>query len=286
MAEAVLAVLAGLPAKVAAGAINVRTETLTEAIEAYQAAGYRALEARTTDHGWYSIRAQFADWNTAEQAAATDLGPRLDHLQDRKLIGEWWFIRKPPCWRLRLRPLGNLVPEAKAFRAKAPIQGHNTVDVGLHNQGEPISSAAFRTGGAMDVVAVANQVMPYVMSAIAAYGTAVLTKTQDLAADESVNLGKRLLERFTKRDESRAQIEAAVQDVAEVPDDEDFPAALRVQLKKALAVDPVLAEDVVQLLGSAPAPSVSQSVAGSRIGGDNIQIGQARDVHIGRRSET
>ncbi|MGW2155412.1 hypothetical protein [Nonomuraea sp. NPDC001699] len=138
----------------------------------------------------------------------------------------------------------------------------------------------------MDVVAVANQVMPYVMSAIAAYGTAVLTKTQDLAADESVNLGKRLLERFTKRDESRAQIEAAVQDVAEVPDDEDFPAALRVQLKKALAVDPVLAEDVVQLLGSAPTPSVSQSVAGSRIGGDNIQIGQARDVHIGRRSET
>ncbi|MFI6300177.1 thiopeptide-type bacteriocin biosynthesis protein [Nonomuraea sp. NPDC050790] len=109
-----LAVLAGTPAKVAADAINTRAETLTDAIEAYQAAGNQALEARTADHGWYSIRAQFASWNTAEQAAVTDLGPRLDHLQDRKLISEWWFIRKHPCWRLRLRPLGDLVPEAKA----------------------------------------------------------------------------------------------------------------------------------------------------------------------------
>ncbi|MGW0802829.1 thiopeptide-type bacteriocin biosynthesis protein [Nonomuraea sp. NPDC002799] len=114
MADAVLAVLAGTPAKVAAAAINTRTETLIDAIEAYQAAGYQALKARTADHGWYSIRAQFADWDTAEQAAINDLGPRLDHLQDRKLIGEWWFIRKHPCWRLRLRPFGALVPETKA----------------------------------------------------------------------------------------------------------------------------------------------------------------------------
>ncbi|MEU8356300.1 thiopeptide-type bacteriocin biosynthesis protein [Nonomuraea sp. NPDC048882] len=114
LAEAVLAVLAGTPAKVAAAAINTRAEILNDAVEAYQAAGYQALEARTADHGWYSIRTQFAGWNTAEQAAVTDLGPRLNHLQERKLIGEWWFIRKHPCWRLRLRPLSGLVPEAKA----------------------------------------------------------------------------------------------------------------------------------------------------------------------------
>ncbi|MEU6720199.1 thiopeptide-type bacteriocin biosynthesis protein [Nonomuraea sp. NPDC046802] len=114
MAEAVLAVLSGTPAEVAAAAINARAETLAEAVEAFQTAGYQALEARTADHGWYSVRVQFADWESAEQAAVADLGPRLDRLCDRKMISEWWFIRKHPCWRLRLRPLGELVPEVKA----------------------------------------------------------------------------------------------------------------------------------------------------------------------------
>ncbi|MEV6153982.1 thiopeptide-type bacteriocin biosynthesis protein [Nonomuraea sp. NPDC052129] len=72
------------------------------------------MEARTADHGWYSIRVQFAEWESAEQAAVTHLSPRLDRLCERKLISEWWFIRKHPCWRLRLRPLGGLVPEVKA----------------------------------------------------------------------------------------------------------------------------------------------------------------------------
>ncbi|MEU8316973.1 hypothetical protein AB0C33_01280 [Nonomuraea sp. NPDC048881] len=140
----------------------------------------------------------------------------------------------------------------------------------------------------MDIVTVANQVMPYITAAIGAYGAAVLTKTQDLAADESVNLGRRLLQRFLGREESRDRIEAAVQEVVETPDDEDSRAALRGQLKKALTADPRLAEDVVALLRAIPESAIaanngSQIVSGSSISGDNIQIGSARDVDIHRR---
>ncbi|UBU16442.1 thiopeptide-type bacteriocin biosynthesis protein [Nonomuraea gerenzanensis] len=112
MADAVLAVLSGTPTDVAAAAINTRPETLADAVETYQTAGYHALETGVADHGWYSIRIQFPDWEGAEQAAVTDLGPRLDRLQD--LISEWWFIRKHPCWRLRLRPRSGQVSEVKA----------------------------------------------------------------------------------------------------------------------------------------------------------------------------
>ncbi|MEU4511439.1 hypothetical protein AB0G05_18265 [Nonomuraea wenchangensis] len=140
----------------------------------------------------------------------------------------------------------------------------------------------------MDVVTLANQVMPYITAAIGAYGGAVLTKAQDLAADESVNLGRRLLGRFLGREESRERIESAVQDVVETPEDEDLHAALRGQLKKALAADPQLLGDITELLRTAPPAAVagnlgSQIVSGSSISGDNIQIGQARDVDIRRR---
>ncbi|MFF4416404.1 hypothetical protein ACFYY8_28110 [Streptosporangium sp. NPDC001559] len=140
----------------------------------------------------------------------------------------------------------------------------------------------------MNVADLANQVTPYVVAAIGAYGGAVLAKTQDLAADESVNLGRRLLRRFVKREESRDRIESAVQDLADEPEDEDALAALRGQLKRALAADPELAGDVARLLGaaSASAPVVNsggQVVSGSSISGDNVQIGSARDVNLHRR---
>ncbi|MER7212307.1 hypothetical protein ABT340_35065 [Streptosporangium sp. NPDC000239] len=140
----------------------------------------------------------------------------------------------------------------------------------------------------MNVADLANQVTPYVVAAIGAYGGAVLAKTQDLAADESVNLGRRLLRRFVKREESRDRIESAVQDLAGEPEDEDALAALRGQLKRALAADPELAGDVAELLraASASTPVVNnggQVVAGSSISGDNVQIGSARDVNLHRR---
>ncbi|WP_433513666.1 thiopeptide-type bacteriocin biosynthesis protein [Nonomuraea sp. CA-143628] len=114
LADAVLAVLTDTPVEVAAAALNMRVEDLADAVESYQTAGYRALEDRVADHGWYHLRLHFPDWETAEQAAATALGPSLDHLHDIGLINAWWFIRKHPAWRLRLRPAGGVTPEVRS----------------------------------------------------------------------------------------------------------------------------------------------------------------------------
>ncbi|WP_103343784.1 thiopeptide-type bacteriocin biosynthesis protein [Amycolatopsis sp. CA-126428] len=98
---AVLAVLADAdPADVAARHALGRVD-LDDAVRTYQAAGVAALERRAED-AWYQVRVQFADWSAAETVGATMLGPALDDLRARQAMAGWWFLRKHPCWRLRL----------------------------------------------------------------------------------------------------------------------------------------------------------------------------------------
>ncbi|GAA5046661.1 hypothetical protein GCM10023259_020750 [Thermocatellispora tengchongensis] len=107
IAAAVLTVLSGTQVAAAAAEVGIPAAHLADAVEAYRAAGYRALEDRAAESGWYHVRVEFPDWKTAERTAAVILGPRLEVLQDRGLVEAWWFIRKYPCWRLRLRPINN-----------------------------------------------------------------------------------------------------------------------------------------------------------------------------------
>ncbi|SEF38107.1 thiopeptide-type bacteriocin biosynthesis domain-containing protein [Amycolatopsis pretoriensis] len=98
---AVLAVLAGAdPADVAVRHALGRVD-LDDAVRTYHAAGVAALERRAED-AWYQVRVQFADWSAAETVGATMLGPALDDLRACEAIAGWWFLRKHPCWRLRL----------------------------------------------------------------------------------------------------------------------------------------------------------------------------------------
>jgi thiopeptide-type bacteriocin biosynthesis protein len=103
-ASGVLAVLAGVPLGQAAARIRMQPDDLADAIEAYQAAGYAALQAQADGSGWYQARVHFTDWDTAEHTAATRLAPHLTRMQDDGMIAAWWFIRKAPCWRLRVQP--------------------------------------------------------------------------------------------------------------------------------------------------------------------------------------
>nr|MDQ3579089.1 thiopeptide-type bacteriocin biosynthesis protein [Actinomycetota bacterium] len=64
-------------------------------------AGRAALE-RQAQRTWYQARVQFPDWSAAEEIGATRLSPRLDRLQAEGAVARWWFLRKHPCWRLRL----------------------------------------------------------------------------------------------------------------------------------------------------------------------------------------
>ncbi|MEV4502585.1 thiopeptide-type bacteriocin biosynthesis protein [Streptomyces klenkii] len=65
--------------------------------------GETALEEQDDNH-WLQFYLQFADWAAAEQIAADHVAPFLDRAEADGVSTQWWFIRKHPCWRLRLRP--------------------------------------------------------------------------------------------------------------------------------------------------------------------------------------
>ncbi|MFE6919145.1 hypothetical protein [Streptomyces rubiginosohelvolus] len=134
-----------------------------------------------------------------------------------------------------------------------------------------------------------DQAGPYVAAAVGAYGTAVLTRAEGTAVDGTVALGRRILQALWRRQNAsgRTELEQAVADAADRPDDADATAGLRHQLERALREDVELRGELATLLGAAM-PGVrtgdhSPSVSHSDIGGDNIQIGQAGGaVRIGR----
>ncbi|MET8139885.1 thiopeptide-type bacteriocin biosynthesis protein [Sphaerisporangium sp. NPDC005288] len=102
LAAGVLALHSGGDLDTAAADVGVDPIDLDEAAIVYQAAGLAALERRA-EAGWYQLRVQFPDWDTAELVGADQLAPRLEQLRAGGAISGWWFLRKPPGWRLRLR---------------------------------------------------------------------------------------------------------------------------------------------------------------------------------------
>jgi thiopeptide-type bacteriocin biosynthesis protein len=61
---------------------------------------------------------EFTDWAASEQAAARHLAPLLHQVQASGLIIGFWFVRKHPCWRLRL----GLSPGSDGHAAEAAIR--------------------------------------------------------------------------------------------------------------------------------------------------------------------
>jgi tetratricopeptide (TPR) repeat protein len=104
-----------------------------------------------------------------------------------------------------------------------------------------------------DVLSLAAEVTPYVSAAAAAYGGAVLVKARDAAADATVGLGRRLLQRVFGVRREGEPLPGALADLAASPQDEDALAAVRLAVRKAVAADPVLEADLRSMLDSAPA---------------------------------
>lgn len=71
----------------------------------------------------------------------------------------------------------------------------------------------------MDMAALASQLVPYPNAAIGAHGAASAAKTHDAIANETVVVGRRLLQRILKREQSRAQIQSAINDLAQAQPD-------------------------------------------------------------------
>jgi len=114
-----------------------------------------------------------------------------------------------------------------------------------------------------------------VMATVAAYGVNTLDKVRDAAvdgaSDATVRVGHRILNRILGREDSRAAIEGAISDLA--AGEADSAAALRLQIRKALASDAGLARELAATL---PASAQTRFIGaqynlgpGTFIGGDN-----------------
>ncbi|MFF6786858.1 thiopeptide-type bacteriocin biosynthesis protein [Streptomyces sp. NPDC012510] len=96
--DAVLSVLAGTPIENVASSARTSPARLAEAVARYRAAGRAALDVQSD--GWQQVNIQFTDYLTAERVFRAYLLPSLS----TEPVGKWWFVRKYPCWRLRVRP--------------------------------------------------------------------------------------------------------------------------------------------------------------------------------------
>jgi len=124
-----------------------------------------------------------------------------------------------------------------------------------------------------DVASVAAEMTPYISAAVGAYGGAVLAKVRDDAADATVGLGRRLLQKvFGHRGEGEP-LPGELADLAADPGDGDALVAVRLAVRKALAAEPALEAEVRSML--AGAPGMSQQV---RAGRDAYTAGRDQTV--------
>lgn len=109
--------------------------------------------------------------------------------------------------------------------------------------------------------------LPYLLKA----GEKAAEETGKTVATQTLEWGKSLWAKLKPKVEAKPAALEAAEGVAQSPDDQDFQAALRVQLKLLLAANQSLAEEVSRSLEQGIAAGIIVSASGDRsvaIGGD------------------
>ncbi|MEU6174012.1 thiopeptide-type bacteriocin biosynthesis protein [Streptantibioticus parmotrematis] len=101
--HAVLAVLTGLSIADAAQEYRMDPATLSDAVAVYDQAGREALARHEATTDWWQMYLHFTDWPNADLTFTTHVLPILGEAEATGAIDGWWYTRKHPCWRLRLR---------------------------------------------------------------------------------------------------------------------------------------------------------------------------------------
>lgn len=106
--HAVLAVLTGLSLADAAQQYRMDPVVLSDAVAVYDQAGREALARHAAATDWWQTYLHFTDWPNADTTFTTHVLPILREAEATGAIDGWWYARKHPCWRLRLRvqPVG------------------------------------------------------------------------------------------------------------------------------------------------------------------------------------
>ncbi|MFG2814678.1 hypothetical protein [Streptomyces sp. NPDC048410] len=138
-----------------------------------------------------------------------------------------------------------------------------------------------------EIVALVEQAGPYLTAAVGAYGAAVLTRAQDAAADATVGLGQRILQSvWQRRDEAgRAEMVRVVDEATDEQDDVYSTAVLSRLLRRTLEDDPDLLAELVRLLPTPAAGTVTVTASGERsIAAQHIGTAITGDGHTPFRS--
>ncbi|WP_432064986.1 thiopeptide-type bacteriocin biosynthesis protein [Streptomyces sp. C10-9-1] len=101
--RAVATALTGLPITPVAAGYGMEPAVLSDALAVYHQAGREAPARQASTVEWWQVYLHFTDWTNADETFAAHILPLLQEAENAGLIVGWWYIRKHPCWRLRLR---------------------------------------------------------------------------------------------------------------------------------------------------------------------------------------
>jgi hypothetical protein len=129
---------------------------------------------------------------------------------------------------------------------------------------------------ANEIATLVTDATPYVTAAVGAYGGAVLAKVRDDAADATVGVGRRFLQRVFGRSQDGAALPPPLAAVVLDPGDEDAMGGLRLAIRQALAADAAMLAAVKEILAAAPRSTVTQHISAGR---DAYVAGRDLTIH-------
>jgi hypothetical protein len=128
--------------------------------------------------------------------------------------------------------------------------------------------------------------LPYLLKGVKLAGQEAVKKLGEKTSEQAFEQAKALWDKLRPKIEARPAALEAAQDAAAHPDDEDALAALRLQLKKLLAEDDSLAQELARLLpqsgpaGQTVIASGDRSVAiGGNVSGSVIVTGDRNKIN-------
>ncbi|WP_433221409.1 hypothetical protein [Microtetraspora malaysiensis] len=99
-----------------------------------------------------------------------------------------------------------------------------------------------------DLGTLVNELSPYAVTAIGAYGAAVLSKAQEEAADATVGWGQKMLQKIFGVKTAGDELPVSIARLVAATEDADLRAALRVEIRHVLAENATLAADLAEML--------------------------------------
>ncbi|MFI0734978.1 thiopeptide-type bacteriocin biosynthesis protein [Streptomyces sp. NPDC021225] len=280
---AILAVLAGAPIADAAAQVRWSPGRLAEAVELYRAAGRASLDAQPNPTGWHQVYIEFADYLTAEHAFITHVLPSLRTATDTGTVAAWWFLRKQPCWRLRVTPGPNTTVEGVAHYLAEPLGC--TVAMGLTKRWWPSlyepETAAF---GGPDGMTTAHDLFHTDSVGVLDYLHDVKTDSSGLldAKATSFLVISAFLRAARQEWSEQGDIWARVEAKRSLPDDVPMErlTAMTRKLQKLLAIDPSPA-----LTAGGPLAPLTKWISGlQRSGRALAEAGHAERLGLGTRA--